>query len=122
VSSSSSLSAYEGEETREVEYVWVDNKVREFFSKYKEASMLQTFAESVDILLEGVPDGALSLRRCREYETVCMGRGRESKDFLLFLVISDMHVRFPFDEFTMEVLRVLNVAPTQLYPNSWAAL
>jgi len=29
---SSSLSAYHGEETREADYVWVDNKVREVFS------------------------------------------------------------------------------------------
>jgi len=104
----------------------VDNKVQEVFSKYRESSMLQTFAESVDILLEGVPDGgALSLRRCREYETVCLSRGKKSsKDFFYFYsyLISDIHVRFPFDEFTMEVLCVLNVAPTEFHSNSRAAL
>ena len=69
-------------------------------------------------------DGLLSLRRCREYETICLGRGREPKDFFYFYscLISDIHVRFPFDDFTMEVLRVLNVAPTQLHLNSWVAL
>jgi len=59
MSSSSSLSVYEGEETREADYVWVDNKVREVFSKYTEVSMLQTFVESVDIVLKGVLNGAL---------------------------------------------------------------
>jgi len=29
-------------------------------------------------------------------------------------------VRLPLGDFTMGVLRALNVAPTQLYPNSWA--
>ena len=28
----------------------------------------------------------------------------------------------PFDEFTADVLRFLNLAPTQLHPNSWACL
>jgi len=32
---------------------------------------------------------------------------------------TNSYVHLPFDEFTMGVLRVLNVAPTQLYPNSW---
>jgi len=112
--SSSSLSAYEGEETREPDYVWIDNKVREVFSKYTEVSMLQAFVESVDIVLEGVPNGALALRRCREFEIVCLGREREAKDFFYFYscLISDIHVRFPFYEFTMEMLCILNVAPT----------
>ncbi|QCE06844.1 hypothetical protein DEO72_LG9g1858 [Vigna unguiculata] len=35
---------------------------------------------------------------------------------------SQFHVRLPLDDFTMGVLRVLNVAPTQLHPNSWAYL
>jgi len=121
---SSSLSAYHGEETREVEYVWVHNKVREIFFKYIKVSMLHDFVENFDIVLEGVPNGAFALCRCRELETVCLGRGRECKDFFYFYscLISDIHVFFPFDEFTIEVLRVLNVAPTQLHPNSWVAL
>jgi len=81
---SSSLSAYHGEETREVEYVWVDNRVREFFSKYTNVSMLHDFVESFDIVLEGVLNGAFALRRCREFETVCLGRGKEAKDFFYF--------------------------------------
>jgi len=65
-------------------------------------------------------DGILSLRRCREYEIVFLGRGRETKDFFYFYscLILDIHV----DNFTMEVLRVLNVTPTQLHLNSCVAL
>jgi len=37
-------------------------------------------------------------------------------------MFTDSNIRFPFDEFTMGVLRTLNVAPTQLHPNSWASL
>ena len=121
---SSSLSAYHGEETREVEYMWVDNRVREVFFKYTDVSILHDFVESFDIVLKGMLNGAFALRRCREFETICLGRGEEAKDFFYFYscLISNIHVRFTFDEFTMEVLRVLNVAPTQLHPNSWVAL
>jgi len=35
---------------------------------------------------------------------------------------SQLHVRLPLDDFTMGVLRQLNVAPTQLHLNSWAYL
>jgi len=35
---------------------------------------------------------------------------------------SKLYVRLLFDDFTMGVLRLLNVAPTQLLPNSWAYL
>lgn len=34
----------------------------------------------------------------------------------------DLYVAFPFYDFTMDVLRTLNVAPTQLHPNTWASL
>jgi len=52
--------------------------------------MLQTFVESVDIVLEGLSNGALVLCRCREYKTVCLGRGREAKDFFLLLFLFDL--------------------------------
>jgi len=120
----SQSSGYEGEETREAEYLWVNEKVREVFSEFTKVSMLQDFVESVDVVLEGVPNGAFALRRCREFETVCLGRGRERKYFFYFYscLISDIHVPFPFDTFTMEVLHILNVVPSQLHPNSWASL
>jgi len=110
---SSSLSTYHGEETREAEYVWVDNRVREVFSKYTEVSMLHDFVDSFDIVLEGVSNGVFAFHRCREFETICLDRGRKAKDFFYFYscLILDIYVHFPFDEFTMEVLCVLNVAP-----------
>jgi len=41
--------------------------------------------------------------------------------FIICFFSSDLHITLPFDDFTMGVLRILNVAPTQLHPNSWAA-
>ncbi|KAL2331747.1 hypothetical protein Fmac_019328 [Flemingia macrophylla] len=34
----------------------------------------------------------------------------------------DLQVKLPFDDFILSVLRTLNVDPTQLHPNSWAAM
>ncbi|KAL2320750.1 hypothetical protein Fmac_029719 [Flemingia macrophylla] len=34
----------------------------------------------------------------------------------------DLEVKLPFDDFTFSVLWTLNVAPTQLHPNSWVAI
>ena len=42
--------------------------------------------------------------------------------FVYNTLFADLHVTLPFDNFTMEVLQTLNVAPAQLHPNSWAAL
>ena len=35
---------------------------------------------------------------------------------------SKLHMRMPFDDLTMGVLRLVNVVPTQLHPNNWAYL
>jgi len=49
--------------------------------------MLQYFAESVDIVLEGLPDGVLALCRSREYEIVFQGRGENPKIFSIFILV-----------------------------------
>jgi len=47
--------------------------------------------------------------------------GATEKFFYMYMChFSQLHVRLPLDDFTMGVLRELNVAPTQLHPNSWA--
>jgi len=56
----------------------------------------------------------------------CMPRSGKCTVRLLFFVyntfFANLHITLPFDNFTMGVLRILNVAPTQLHPNSWATL
>ena len=37
-------------------------------------------------------------------------------------LFADLHVSLPFDAFTAGVLKELNVAPTQLHPNSWVSM
>lgn len=37
-------------------------------------------------------------------------------------VFWDLHLRIPFNYFTIDVLRILNVDPSQFYPNGWVAI
>ncbi|QCE11066.1 Transposase putative [Vigna unguiculata] len=62
--------------------------------------------------------------RVTTVECVCHGREGSAEEFFYMYMchFSQLHIWLPFDEFTMGVLRLLNVAPTQLHPNSWAYL
>jgi len=62
----------------------------------------------------------VSIEKCSVINCICYGReGSESDFFYMYgCFFTDAHVGLSFDEFTMDVLRILNVAPTQLHPNS----
>jgi hypothetical protein len=47
------------------------------------------------------------------------GEGDESY-FVYTTVLEEFGVKTPFTPFEMDVLKILNVAPTQIRPNSWA--
>ncbi|QCD82891.1 hypothetical protein DEO72_LG2g3233 [Vigna unguiculata] len=82
------------------------------------------FAEAYAILDEDSPDEAVSLDRVGRVDNACHGREGYSDEFFYMYVVlfTNLHVRLPFDEFTVGVLRILNVASSQLHPNAWAAL
>jgi len=56
----------------------------------------------------------------------CVSHDQEGDTEEFFYVymchFSQLYIRLPFDDFTMGVLRLQNVALTQLHPNSWAYL
>jgi len=62
--------------------------------------------------------------RVTAVECVCHGREGAAEEFFYMYMchFSQLHIRLSFDEFTMGVLRLLNVSLTQLHPNSWACL
>ena len=76
------------------------------------------------VISKGVSGDIVSLERVSAVDHVCHGQeGATEKFFYMYMChFSQLHVRLPFDYFTMGVLRALNVAPTQLHPNSWAYL
>ncbi|WVZ09140.1 hypothetical protein V8G54_013670 [Vigna mungo] len=63
-----------------------------------------------------------SREACRKGERVFHGEevAGEGCFYIYLCLFHHMYVRLPFTRFQMEVLKYLNVAPSQLHPNSWA--
>lgn len=102
-----------GSELSPFEVDWLDFEVVKVVSVYTSSS-IQSFVDRVDILNASLPDNVFSLRRSLPTDRVFHGRGFSSVDFFFLYakVVKDSRLRLPFNEFSMEVLRVLNVAPT----------
>ena len=66
----------------------------------------------------------MALERVSVVDCVCHGQEGAIEEFFYVYMchFSQLYIRLPFDDFTMRVLRLLNVAPTQLHQNSWAYL
>jgi len=105
-------------------YEWVDPRVKLPLSRFSKSATIVDFRKKYDSLADIVDDRIVSVERARSGDSVCHGREGHSHDFFYMYstLVSDLHVCLPFDDFTMGVLRVLNVAPNQLHPNSWASL
>jgi len=98
--------------------------VKLLLSRFSKSVVIVDFRKKYDILADTVDDHIISVERAKSGDSVCHGREGHSYDFFYMYstLVLDLHVRLPFDDFTMGVLRVLNVAPNQLHPNSWASL
>jgi len=105
-------------------YEWASSQVTHHFSKYRCSYMVDSFVSNVAMLFNCASKGDLTIERCIAIDNVCYGReGHRTYFFYMYACLfTDSHVRLPFDKFTMDVLRILNVAPTQLHPNTWASL
>jgi len=66
----------------------------------------------------------MSIQRVSGVKSVCHGREGAEEDFFYMYasMFVKLHVCLPLDEFSMGVLRILNVVPTQLHPNCWGSL
>jgi len=111
-----------GSELSPFEVNWLDSEVVKAASLYTTPSSIESFVDRVDILGASLPDNAFSARKCHHSDREFFGRGSSPVDFFFLYakVIKDSRLRLPLDEFSTGVLRALNVAPTQLHPNSWA--
>jgi len=101
------------------DYDWVVVRVREYFLKYRWLSMLQYFADSIDILDDNVADDIVSLHKLKSPILFVMDDKIRLMTFFYFysFLITNVHFRFPLNDFFVGVLQVLNVTPTQLLPN-----
>jgi len=107
-----------------VDLSWVDPKVVEISSIYKIEASVTKFLAKHPILKAGGHSHYFSVLPCGPTESVCLGRSGTSPPlfYMYTCFLSDLYVSLPFDEFTMGVLQELNVASTQVHPNTWASL
>jgi len=105
-------------------YDWVSDQVLTQSSKYCWSTSSEYFVASVPMVVPEVERGFVSMEKCSVNDRVCYGLEEGESDFFFMysVLFTDVHVRLPLDEFTMRVLHIFNVAPTQLHPNSWGYL
>jgi len=103
-------------------YGWVAADIRNQSSLFRWSRLLNSWLNCTLVIAKGVNRGIVSLERVSAIDRVCHGQeGATEKFFYMYMChLSQLHVRLPLDDFSMGVLRALNVAPTQLHPNSWA--
>jgi len=105
-------------------YFWVAEGVRSCYSKYRWSRLLKSWLNSIYLFERGFDLDTMIVERVSVVECVCHGREGASSDFFYMYscMFVKLHIRLPFDAFTMGILKLLNVAPTQLHPNSWGSL
>jgi len=106
------------------DYGWAAADVRNQSSLFRWSHLLNSWLNCTPVISKGVSGDIISLERVSAIDRVCHGQeGAIEKFFYMYMChFSQLHVRLPLDGFTMGVLRALNVAPTQLHPNSWTYL
>jgi len=82
--------------------------------------MVEAYAANVPMFTTGKMSIDMFTEHCSPIDNVFHVREGHGNNFFYIYpcMLTDSHVRFPFDEFTMGVLRTLNMAPMQLQPNS----
>ncbi|KOM38015.1 hypothetical protein LR48_Vigan03g139700 [Vigna angularis] len=103
------------------EYGWVAREVKELRSQFRSRAVITNWIENSCVLRTLGYQTCIKLIACRDDERVCYGRENASDEFFYCYValFYDLYLRLPFTGFQMDVLRTLNVAPSQLHPNSW---
>jgi len=101
-------------------YEWVSEGVRTCSSKYRWSRLFKSWLNSINLFERGANPSMVAIERVSAVEAVCHGREGLEGDFfdMYACMFMKLHVCLPLDEFTMGVLRLLNVASTQLHPNS----
>ncbi|KOM37286.1 hypothetical protein LR48_Vigan03g066700 [Vigna angularis] len=103
------------------EYAWAAREVKELRSQFRSRAVITDWIENSCVVRTLGYHTCVKLIACREDERICYGRENASDEFFYCYaaLFYDLYVRLPFTTFQMDVLRTLNVAPSQLHPNSW---
>jgi len=103
---------------------WVDPRVCEVSSSFYTDTSVAEFLDEVPVLKASAEESLLAFGPCSLEDLVYRERSSTEPPFFFMYgcLFADLHVSLPFDAFTAGVLKELNVAPTQLHPNSWASM
>jgi len=98
----------------------VAEDVRTQYLLFRWSRLLKSWLNCILIFERGARKDIVALERVSVVDCVCHGQeGDTEKFFYMYMChFSQLYIRLPFEDFTMGVLRLLNVAPTQLHPNS----
>jgi len=91
------------------DYDWVAADVRNQSSLFWWSRLLNSWLNCTPIIAKGVDRGIVALEWVSAIERVCHGQeGAAGNFFYMYMChFSQLHVRFPLDDFTMGVLRQL---------------
>jgi len=92
-------------------YEWVATDVQTQRSLFRWSRLLRLWLNCTPIFEKGVKRDIIALERVTIVECVCHGREGVAEEFFYMYMchFSQLHIRLPFDEFTMEVLRLLTL-------------
>lgn len=105
-------------------YDWASHYVSEFCISFSNKPILRDWIENSCILRILNHSSCVRLSAYRGNERVFHGKDDSVTDFFFAYscMFYDMYVRLPFSVFQVDVLRMLNVAPSQLHPNNWGCI
>jgi len=105
------------------EYSWVRGDVDKHVSVFDTRDKLDQFVSVYPILEDSVLDYAVA-KPCRSWERVYMKPRTDDYDFsyVYEYMFKEYSMTFPLTDFEAGMLSLMNIAPSQLHPNSWAFL
>jgi len=105
------------------EYSWVHSSVDRHASKFDTRTKVDQFVSVYPSCEDSVAEHALA-RPCRAHERVYMKPRLNSHDFIYVYdyLFKEYNITFPLTDFEAGMLNLMNIAPSQLHPNSWAFL
>ncbi|KOM49913.1 hypothetical protein LR48_Vigan08g074000 [Vigna angularis] len=105
-------------------YGWASHDVSTFRSEYSTREELQWWADRSYIARDVEDARLIRLGGSHPNERVFHGKGASQEDFFFVYtyMFNQLFLRVSFTAFQAVVLRQLNVAPSQLHPNGWAAI
>ncbi|QCD82373.1 hypothetical protein DEO72_LG2g2709 [Vigna unguiculata] len=94
------------------EYEWVTADVRTQRSLFWRSRLLRSWLNCTPIFEKGAQRDIVAPERVTVVECVCHGREESAEEFFYMYMchFSQLHIRLPFDEFTVGVLRLLCMA------------